>query len=281
MVITYFDDSPLFKGVYHDTEEPCDAARAFKMVHEEKAREAFLLIHGYTGYPGELVSIAGALYARGYDVFCPRLPGMGTTSYDFQNTGAKDWMGLSENALLLLMGSYAKVHILAHSMGCLIAMILSTRYDVASLILQSPALKFRNKVRFVTFGSYFKRTVRNVDWKSDPSYHLHYEGAPKDDLYLGVHYWSHFFPVQYREMMKLVKKAKSRLYDIDVPTLVLMGTEDPVVEPSSVSLFETRIRKGLKVVMIKGGTHMLFYDRSEKCEQMAINETLSFLSLLS
>ena len=51
------------------------------------ARSAVLLVHGYTGYPGELRSVADALYEAGHSVYAPRLPGHGTTRADFLQTG--------------------------------------------------------------------------------------------------------------------------------------------------------------------------------------------------
>ena len=88
-----------YGGLYHDRAEPCKAGRPFILAHSLRPRRCILVVHGYTGYPGEVVRPARELYALGYDVYAPRLPGHGTSGADFVRTGMDDWLGLVLNAV--------------------------------------------------------------------------------------------------------------------------------------------------------------------------------------
>ena len=276
------DEDLYMASCYRDLQEPVESARPFKLIHDSKSENAVLLIPGYAGYPGELESPARALYSRGFDVFVIRLPGMGTSGFDFQKTTASDWMTASENALTILMGSYRRVNILGHSMGCLIAILLSLKTDIRAMVLAAPALKLRQKLPMVSLKLMKgMKKVPSILWKPDPDYHLHYEGAPRDDEFLGREYWSHLYPGPFMEMLELQKKALERIRDLDVPVLGLMGEQDPLCVPDSVEMLSQRRTGESQIIRIKEGTHMLYYDKCEKAEEIAVKETVDFLSRLN
>lgn len=106
--INYWVPENWYRDVYRDKKEVRTGARSFSMIHEKKAEECWLFIHGYRGYPGEMVRPAVDLYELGYDVYVPRLPGHGTCGDDFIAAHRNDWQGLSENALNDLKGNYKK-----------------------------------------------------------------------------------------------------------------------------------------------------------------------------
>ncbi len=276
------DEKLILAGCYRDKEDIIDAAQPFKLIHEEGAREAVLMLHGYAGYPGELCSVAKAVYSRGFDVYVPRLPGMGTSSSDFRNTSSADWIGASENALMVMIGRYGKVSVLGHSMGALIAILLSLRHELKCIELVAPALKLRQRPSSVALKTLCALDkVLDVEWHSDPDYHLHYDGAPKDDLELGVQYWSHFYPRQFSSFLDMEREARNRIPDLDCPTLAIMGKDDPLVPVDVLGYFDRKRLSFTKKVVVPGGTHMLFYDKDEKAEEITIKECVDFLCLLS
>ena len=105
-MISYSVPISWYEGVFHDGESPCNAGRSFSMIHEEKSSKAVLLVHGYAGYPGEMVRPARDLHAAGFDVFVPRLPGCGTSGNDFALSRRKDWLTVVRNALESLKSDY-------------------------------------------------------------------------------------------------------------------------------------------------------------------------------
>ena len=97
--------SSWYDGLFKDNGNVVKASRPFTLLHKEKSRKAVLLIHGFTGYPGEMVRPAEDLYLAGFDVFVPRLPGHGTTGKDFMKSGKEDWVGLLKMPCRLLRKS--------------------------------------------------------------------------------------------------------------------------------------------------------------------------------
>ena len=56
-----------YKGVYQDVKGAVSAARPFSFVHTEKAKKAILCLHGYAGYPGEMVRPAADISEKRKD----------------------------------------------------------------------------------------------------------------------------------------------------------------------------------------------------------------------
>jgi hypothetical protein len=65
---------------------------------------AILLLHGYTGYAGDMRFLATRLNEAGYSVVVPRYPGHGTNSRDFRSTTWRDWLRRATDAYLELAG---------------------------------------------------------------------------------------------------------------------------------------------------------------------------------
>lgn len=108
MQLNYSVSEKWYQNVYSDKKECRSSARSFSLTHDKRTNECWLLIHGYRGYPGELVRPAEDLFNIGFDVFVPRLPGNGTSSDDFIKTKGKDWITLAQNALDDLSKQYEK-----------------------------------------------------------------------------------------------------------------------------------------------------------------------------
>lgn len=273
--------SSWYDGVYHDKAGEMKASRSFTLLHKEKRDNAVLLIHGYTGYPGELVRPAEDLYEKGFDVFVPRLPGHGTSGKDFMSSGKEDWVGTAEKALTELEKEYKSVSLVGHSMGGAIAAILLSRHSsVKKAVLCTPGIEIGflddKTVKALSFISRFARKIKKK-WQSDSRYHLHYEDAPNDDDKLGAEYWKYTYPKTVLDLARIAKEAKEGLDKIESKVLVIGAEKDTLTVPSSVYSIASSIGENAKAVMIKDATHYVYYDISEKAEEDAVEATVSFL----
>ncbi len=260
--------SAWYYSLYQDKTEARESAKSFTLSND--FMRACLLVHGYAGYPGELVSIANYLYTAGFDCYVPRLPGMGTSGEDFSKSGLSDWLSLVDNAITDLCLNYQEVYAVGHSMGCaLIALADEGRLERA--VMAAPAIKM--KARISTRDLYkLKREKRILDlpWKSDASYRLHYENAPADDEYYGKEYWSHLYPSQMLDLYDLMERSRPAFSSPRYK--VLYGSKDEIC-----SYTPALLKSMVNPVRIKDGTHYLYYDRSEISEMQAILETRNFL----
>lgn len=271
-------DSRWYADCYKDKADVIPAARSFAYLHEERSRDAVLLIHGYAGYPGELVRPAEDLYDCGFDCFVPRLPGMGTSGEDFIQSRKEDWLSVLRHGIDDLYQEYRQVSIVSHSMGALLGVILSGQFPIAHLVLASPAFSIPSlDARKLSLIAPFRKQL-DTEWASDVRYHMHYEGAPKDDAALGREYWSHIYPRQLLEMEELRKQALSIFHSLAQDILILLGGKDTVVDISATEELAKLKRPGsTRLVDIPYGTHFLFYDIDPEAEERAVHEVLSFL----
>ena len=269
-----------YKGLYHDEKPCCSAARSFSVQHKEKPAECWLLIHGYRGYPGELVRPAVDLYNAGFDVFVPRLPGHGTCGADFIKSHDRDWIGLAENALADLKTRYETIHLLGHSMGtAIVALIGCNDPGVGKIIYASPS--FENKQMpiyaraLLHILSAFTPKVQ-CKWHMSTKYHQHYENAPCDEEYLGDEYWKWYFTKQLIEYYKLMKRALGFIEKHPHEHLVINPLKDTIISGPSAELLKKVTNGQVKIVNIPDGTHSIFYDKLINAEETAVKAVVEF-----
>lgn len=266
------------QGCYRDKAPVLAAARPWRMVHPEKSDIAVVLATGYAGYPGELVRPGVDLFDRGYDVFCPRQSGCGTSGADFQKTGREDWVKSVDNCLKDVRSRYQVVYLVGHSMGGLTAIKLAHAYRITRLVLLAPSLdmymfqqpEFLEKVKAM-------QGPEKIEWHQDPSYHLHYENAPADDPRLGAEYWSWIYPKQLLELKALCDEAIQVLPELKANTRLIAAGRDVLVTPHSQEIFKEKKTLGYnEVVVIPNATHFMIYDPDPEAEQQAVDNVLSW-----
>lgn len=265
---------PKYEGVYQNKDEYYKASRPFSLNQEIKPDTCVLLIHGYQGYPGELVRPAEDLYKKGYDVFVPLLPGMGTTREDFLNSTEKDWINYSKNVYEDLKKEYKEVLVMGHSMGCLLVILL----EAPKYALVAPGIKVKglNKA-LVGLLSLFKKDIPR-EWKGDSRFNLHYEDAPKDDERLGKEYWSHLYTKQLYYMARLRDKAVKVLKNTNADILTIECGKDSLIEPGVSEFIKNNGRGKRDSLLIENATHYVFYDIDSHSEERAVQAVLDFFS---
>ncbi len=281
--IEYSVPSSWYEGVYKDAKAPCNAGRSFSLLHDVTPDSAVLCIHGYTGYPGEVYRPAVDLYDKGFDVFAPRLPGHGTSGKDFSKSRRSDWIGVPLNAAKDLVKRYKNVYLVGHSMGGGIALIVASEVkEIKKLALAAPAVYAKEPLPVnPTLALLISKILKKFGhkWQTNPAYHMHYEGAPGDDEYLGHEYWSWVYVRAIYELHNLMKEAAAALDKVEMPVKVLWLEKDTILpNPEYAKYIKEHVKGECEIVEIKNATHYVFYDIDENAENKAVEEILSFLS---
>jgi carboxylesterase len=101
-----------------------------------------LVLHGFTGSPQAVRSLAEGFAAAGYTVESPLLPGHGTSVEDMLTTGFDDWATVVEAVYLDLAARCERVVVSGLSMGGTLALWLASRYpEIAGIVpVNAPAL---------------------------------------------------------------------------------------------------------------------------------------------
>lgn len=108
----------------------------------EGSRLGVLVLHGFTGNPASMRSIAEQLAGVGYSVELPRLPGHGTTVEDMMTTTWPDWSGAALEAFDALNAKCDKVAVVGLSMGgSLTAYVAESRPEVVACVFINPLVK--------------------------------------------------------------------------------------------------------------------------------------------
>jgi carboxylesterase len=200
------------------------------------ADEAVLVIHGFTGWPGELAFLGERLSGAGLAVSIPRLPGHGTNAHDFMQTGWRDWLRAATDAYLELAAGHPRVHLVGFSMGGLLAILLASRFPVGRLALVAPGVRISNPL--LPLSPLFALFMRRMKWPDAKP-----EGRvdPEDEAVLAREYWSWRFGSQSASVFKLQRMANRALARVTADTLVVLGGKDPTVPLSAWQLVKARI----------------------------------------
>lgn len=95
-----------------------------------------LVLHGFTGNPGSMRSLAHAFADAGFAVELPLLPGHGTAVEDMLPTTWDDWSAAAEVALGRLAARAERVVVAGLSMGGALTLWLATRHrELAGIVL--------------------------------------------------------------------------------------------------------------------------------------------------
>lgn len=255
-------------------------ARPIERKHRTQVSKAVLGLHGYTGYPGELFLPLDLLFKEGFDVYAPRYPGHGTNGQDFMKTTMKDWVASAQHTYQTLTERYDQVYLIGHSMGGLIATHLASLFPVQRMVLYAPAIVLQQKIplQLLELMSLFRKRSP-VSWQRDRSYPLYGRRDEDDDQFLGQEYWSYRYFRQIASLEKLRRQVLLELSHILTDTLVFTGGEDSLIAQETGPLIQEGLKgKNNRWIHLERGTHLIPYDKDDAARDLAMQETLLFLS---
>jgi 2-hydroxy-6-oxonona-2,4-dienedioate hydrolase len=231
-----------------------DGARLHARAWATGDRPAVVLVHGMVVSSTYLRPVAGLL-ARHLDVWAPDLPGFGASDDD----GTPPRPGPLARALRGWMAARQldRASLLGSSYGCQIATELAMREPevVDRLLLSSPTTDPTARSlpgllgRFVresrTQSSEYRRVMRE-DYRS--------AGVKRAAATLRA---------------LLHDRPEERLPHVDAPTLVVRGTDDPIVPPAWAEEVARVLPRG-RLVTLTGATHAMVHDTPEPLADVAI-----------
>lgn len=216
-----------------------------------------LLIHGFTGCPGDMEPLAEKLESEGFVVSCPTLAGHGQNRRFLNSTTYQQWIQSAQDAYRELLRNCDIPIIAGFSMGGLIGIHLASKYPAQALIaLSTPIYCLNLREMF----SQFVGCIRKKDWKSISQYASAMLGAS---------------PKAIKQFACLLDKTKPLLERIKCPALVVQSMKDVTVHwKSAPYIYESLSSNWRELFMLKKSSHMIFVD-CEKHE--VINKTREFI----
>lgn len=232
-----------------------DSTRVLKIALPETwegtNRKGVLIIHGFTGYPGELKELAGIVHAQGYTVSLPRLPGHGTNRNNFLKTNGRDWFNHVANAYLDLQTRCDTVSVMGLSLGGVLTLLLAEKFAPEKIALMAPAMAVSDPLFSLTpFLRFFIPRMKKT-WETDGD-------EDEEKKVLGREYWSYHFPGQLAQVHKLIRRARKNLDQVTCPALILLSEADSTVPLKAGEIIENGIpHDKVRKVVLKTSPHVI------------------------
>lgn len=235
-------------------------------VLERPGASAVLLLHGGGDTPQTLRYLANDLYARGFHVAAPLLPGHGRSLSDFMHVTADDLSNAAASAYRELKVSHPWVGIIGLSMGGALAVqIAATDHELPALGLAAPYLAMPRSIdlaaRTSRLWGWIVPALRSGDGVSvlDPV-----EG--ERSLAYGV-----FSVAGLRALRLTVRRADAALPLVSAPTLVVQSRADNRISVSAAARSFARLGAAEKrLEWVTGAAHIITVDYGRD----RVNDTL-------
>ncbi|NUP12461.1 MAG: alpha/beta hydrolase [Polyangiaceae bacterium] len=235
-------------------------------------RATIAIVHGFGEHGGRYVHVAEALEARGFDVWIVDLRGHGRSEGPRAYVESMDEFVRDVRAYLAFVRERADkvpLFLLGHSLGGCISTLytLRERPALAGLVLSSPALKLgadfspakiaagRLLGKFVPKLPIEKLSSSSVS--RDPAVVRAYERDP-----LVYHGWVRTgFGLAF---IHATEEIERRMEEVEVPLLVLQGSEDKLVNPNGGKDLYRRARSSDKHLEVYEGLYHEVFNEPEK-----------------
>ena len=196
-------------------------------VLERPNAPAILLLHGAGDTPQTLRYLANDLYARGFHVKAPLLPGHGRSVTDFARVTADALLGASREHYRELTSTHAWVGVIGLSMGGALAVSLAAESPkMPALGLIAPYLDMPPKIAKAADLAWLWGWLTPVVASTEGRSILNPDEA-RQNLAYGI-----FTVNALRALREVVRKAVESLPEVVAPTLIVQSRTDNRIDPS-------------------------------------------------
>jgi carboxylesterase len=217
----------------------------------ERGSAAALLVHGYTGTPGEVRPLGWSLRQTGWTVQGLLLPGMGSDIESLYEQCYEDWVKAVVSALSALKTRYDPVLLAGYSLGGALAQLAAYEEAPSGLVLLAPFSQFGRSRTVQVLWPVIRRLMPRVHPfskvdMSDPRVRKALQRyAPGDDVAaLDVQERVRRLSIPTRsfdQLWRLARATRGIEYVCAFPTLVVQGRFDPYVRPSDTRAILARL----------------------------------------
>ena len=224
------------------------------LMPEKSKRLGVVLVHGLLASPAELSDFGKQIAAAGYPVIGVRLQGHGSSPWDLKESSWMDWLASVRRGIRIMTPFVDQICLVGFSTGAALSLIAAARQPdkVTAVASCSAPYKMRNRnlvvVPFVHSANEIVRRLSDRDglitFRPNQSEHPH------------INYFN--IPIAaLNEMRHMIDHMDEELPRIAVPTLILQGSNDHVVDSDSAGLIVEKMTLApwKRVVMIESDRH--------------------------
>ena len=209
------------------------------------------MLHGFTGNPQSMRSLAEALADAGLTVELPLLPGHGTALEDMLPTRWDDWSDAVEAHFQALASHCDHVAVVGLSMGGTLTCWLAERHPhlsgiaLVNPLVHAPDAEFRSGIAELLDGGTETFDGIGSDIKKAGSVEAAYAGTPLAAVL---------------SLFEGADSVEAELSDIHCPILVLSSREDHVVESVSGDVVADQVSGPVERIWLEDSYHVATLD---------------------
>ncbi|XOU94070.1 MAG: alpha/beta hydrolase [Candidatus Kerfeldbacteria bacterium] len=221
---------------------------------DNKKKIGVLLIHGFTSFRASLEILIPELDKKNIPWHYPILAGHNTKPEDLEGKTWEHWQKDVEDGLNYLLPICEQIIIIGLSMGALLSLELAAKYPdkIKSLILLSPALKFKNPL-----AKYTSQVTKYI--KKVPGINLFRFSTIKLAESQKGYSW---FPLKtFHQYWLRTQHFDSVLEKIVQPTTIFHSKKDRLADPAGAEYIYNKIKaKDKQIIWLKKSGHEVLLD---------------------
>jgi carboxylesterase len=222
-----------------------------------------LVLHGFTGNPYTMRSLAERMAKAGYSVELPRLPGHGTSLEDLMTTDWSDWSGAALEAYDALRSRCDAVAVVGLSMGGgLTAFVAESRPDVAGCVFINPMVKPIPQELLDGLDQFIEAGVETIDGngsdiksEDEREFEAAYSAMPLEAL---------------RTLFAGVAAVNADLDRIAAPSLLLTSREDHTINWDRAEDLMTMVTGPISQIWLEDSFHVATLDNDAELIESSI-----------
>jgi carboxylesterase len=233
-------------------------------VNDDAAKPSCLVLHGLGGGPYELAPLSEALQAEGFTVAAPILPGHEGPGPVMPASAWRDWSATAESAFRELAAAGKPVVVIGFSTGGTLALKLAAEQPVARLVLLAPFLA----IRYAGLVPFDPANVIRVLARVLPNLRRRGPAVRDPEMRRWASRSDQFRTFSLRatlSALELIDEVKALVPRITVPTLIIQGTLDTVVEPAQADWLYQNLGSAKKIILrLPRSDHLVALDRERE-----------------
>lgn len=243
-----------------------------------------LLIHGLTGTPHEMRSLANSLNRQGYAVITPCLKNHGQPLEILQETRWQEFHQTVRDAFIADKDRYEQVFVAGLSMGALLGLLLAEEAPdkVSGVSCLSPTLFYDGWNTpwyrcFLPLIYILPPLERRIYFKEEPPYgikneavrkrvHKYYSQANFDNMGNVGQYGYPYFPVvMLHRLQRLARYLIPRLKNVTSPVQLIQARDDDMTSIRNSQFIYNRVSSKIKeVVLLDDSYHVITADQQRE-----------------
>ncbi|MGM9926095.1 MAG: alpha/beta hydrolase [Bacillus sp. (in: firmicutes)] len=218
----------------------------------EGGKRAVLLLHGFTGNSADVRMLGRYLEDKGYTCHAPHYKGHAVPPEELVKTGPKDWwkdvmMGYD----FLKRKGHEEIAVAGLSLGGVFSLKLGYTVPIKGIVPMCAPMYFKSKEQMYQGVLDYAKEYKKREGKSKEQIEAEMKKfAPMDTL---------------ESLQRLIASVRENVHNIDVPTLVVQGSLDTVINPDSANIIYDSLKQAQKEIKwYERSGHVITLDKEKE-----------------